>query len=491
MSSLDAVLSALAHAEGRAQRRSSLRHRHLLTTPIAMVPWHLGAEPFTYAALAYGEWAPHFEAMALPGEPRDRRLLFPVTVPLAQWFNERFEAAWHTAGGMDRDKNEPLEDAPQIVVPNEGAVTVLRKLGRRFAYLPTEPTEGGPPPADPVLVRFGRHLQFLGLSAGQPGRQLVLAASTLAGDGWATEQTIAERANLAALDAWIDPPSGVHGFEAAAAVEDLNAGPLPSPKVEERVNVLVGRFDDARRDGNTVDEAAALSELEAVYRVLSEGAWQLMWRVVERERRWQEEARFLPARWARDVEDYARHMDWIAGPAEGRRRTRDTIRQAMVIRRRLEADAQCLEAEEALSDPLRLIPYLLDNKAIEGTVHSYELDHRMVKPGKRQMSRAPKIVLRTTLPCVMPIGKELWWSEEPGKVWAQLVDVSDDPSGSGSLVTLLFLANMTAADAIAASSNTVCFSELSTNVFLWDKVPAKDPWTHAPAATEPAALEED
>lgn len=491
MSSLDAVLSALAHEEGRAQRRSALRHRHLVASPIAMAPWHLGAEPFTYAALAYGDWEPRFEAMALPGEPRDRRLLFPVTVPLAEWFNEHFEAAWQAAGGTERDKEEPLEDAPQIIVPNEGAVTVLRKLGRRFAYLPTEPTEGGPPPADPVLVRFGRHLQFLGQSAGQPGRQLVVAASTLAGDGWASEQTVAERANLAALDAWIDPPSGLHGFEAAAAVEDLNAGPLPSPEIEERVNVLIGRFGDARKEEDAAAEEAALADLDVVYRGLCEGAWRLMWRVVERERIWPEEGRFLPARWARDVEDYARHMDWIAGPAEGRRRTRDTIRQAMVIRRGLEADAQCLEAEEALSDPLRLIPYLLDNKAIEGTVHSCELDHKMVKPGKRQVSRAPKIVLRTTLPCVMPIGKELWWSEEPGKVSAEVVEVVDDPTGPGSRVTLLFLTNLKTADAIAERNDTLCFSELSTNVFLWDKFPTKDPWTHAPVAPEPTSLEED
>jgi hypothetical protein len=491
MTVLDAVLAALAYVEGRAQRRSSFRHGHLVEKPIGMVPWHLGAEPFTYAALAYGDWAPQFAAMALPGEPRDRRLLFPVTVPLAQWFNERFEAPWSAAGGAERDKDESLPDAPQVVVPNEGAVTVLRKLGRRFAYLPTEAVPDGPPPADPVLVRFGRHLQFLGLTAGQPGRQLVVAATTLAADGWTTEQTMVERANLAALDAWIEPPAGVHGFEAAAAAEDVSAGPLPAPQVEAHVNDLIGEFDDARREGRAEEVDAALGRLDVVYRSLSEAAWAVMWRVVERERSWPAEARFLPERWTRDIKAYAEHMDWITGAQEGRRRTRDSVRQAMQIRRNLEGDLQCLEAEEAVSDPLRLVPYLLDNKAVEGVVASSQLHNQLLKVGNKKETRAPLVTLRTQLPCLMPNGKQLWWSEEPGKIWATVDSVVPDPAGPGSLVTLLFTANMATADAIAASRGVVCFTELSTNVFRWDRYPQKDPWTHLPASTGPVSLEED
>ena len=59
-------------------------------------------------------------------------------------------------------------------------------------------------------------------------------------------------------------------------------------------------------------------------------------------------------------------MDWMA--QGGLRRTRHTPRRAAVILRRLEDAQQRTEAEEALDDPLRMIPYLIDNKAVRGRV---------------------------------------------------------------------------------------------------------------------------
>ena len=486
MSTLDAVLAAKAHAEGRAQRRSAYRHRHLVEKPIAMAPWHLGAEPFTYAALAYGTDRTAF-ALALPGEPRDRRLLFPATVPLARWFNELFEAPWVAAGGLER--RGPLRAAPQVIVPNEGAVTVLRKLGRRFAYLPTEPRTDGPPPADPVLVRFGRHLQFLGLTTGQPGRQLVVTATTLAADGWATEQNVAERANLAALDAWIDPPPGLHGFDAASEAEDVTAGPLPTPDVEQRVNSLIEAFRAARDEERPAGGEQALRELSGIYRGLSEKAWKLMWRAIDRERAWQEEPRFLPDRWLDDVDQYDRHMNWMNGPAQGRRRTRETVRQALVMRRQLEAAATRLEAEEAISDPLRLVPYLLDNRAFEGELVSFDASHKEVKPGRRNATSAPLATVRTGFPCLMPVGKVVWSSLDPAKLEATVEGVRPDPDGPGSLVTVKFTKNMKAAERIKGLQRQ-CFTELTTSVFMWDKVPDSDPWTHRLTPNDPASIED-
>ena len=56
-------------------------------------------------------------------------------------------------------------------------------------------------------------------------------------------------------------------------------------------------------------------------------------------------------------EEYTRHIDWSL--TVGRRRTRQTARQAASTRRELEGVQALLEAEEALDDPLRMACSLL------------------------------------------------------------------------------------------------------------------------------------
>ena len=342
MTVIDAVLAAHADRAGRAQRSSSYRHRHLIDNPIGLVPWHLGAEPFTYAAIVFGESPNQFD-LVLPGKPRERRLLFPVTLKLAIWFNALFEAAWadRIATG-DAWLPEKATDAPQIWVPNEGAVTVLGKLGRRLAYLPTEPLPDGPPPADPALVGFGRNLEFLAAHATRPGQQLVVAASSLAASNWVTEQTVGERANLMALDAWIDPPDGQHGFEAAIAVEHVSTGPLPPPATEQDVAGMIQTFNRGRRAENAAQMRHALEQQTELYRELT----QRLGRHVagHRARRdWPEEPRFVARRWQSDIDAYSQHMSWLSGPTEGRRRTRQTVRQAISTRTQAEQSKALVE----------------------------------------------------------------------------------------------------------------------------------------------------
>jgi hypothetical protein len=492
MTALDAMLAAQAYQDGRAQRTSSYRHRHLVDDPMVLVPWHLGAEPFTFAAIAYGNTRKHFE-LVLPGEPRDRRLLFPVTLELARWFNGVFEAPWSDrslVGDGDWAK-EVATSAPQVWVPNDGAVTVLAKLGRRLAYLPTEARADGPPPADPDLVRFGRHLQFLGARASWTGQQLIISAAQIASDNWMTEQTVAERANLAALDAWIEPPDGVHGFHAAKDAEDLSVGPLPPPSTEAEVAELIDTFNEGRRSGDKRNQARALVEQRDIYTALSTTAWELTWRVIERERRWPEEPRFVTKRWNSDVEAYSDHMAWMDGPAGGRRRARQTMRQAIRSRDQAEqVQAQSL-AEEAVSDPIRMIPYLLDHRAVEGTVVSYDGDHREVKAGNTRASRVPVVTLRSRRRCLIPNGKELWWTEEPDRVCVIVDSVLPDVSGPGSIVVLKVMTHVADADRLRGASGPVCFSQLTTKEVWSGRLPTQVPWTHRSASEEGGTSLED
>src|SRR6185437_6636845 len=93
--------------------------------------------------------------------------------------------------------------APQVVVANGATVELLGRLGRRLAYLSTD----GPRPADPALVRLGRHLRFLWDHYAVPGQQSVVALTDLMNAHWATPQSAVERQSLPALYAFIDPPS--------------------------------------------------------------------------------------------------------------------------------------------------------------------------------------------------------------------------------------------------------------------------------------------
>jgi hypothetical protein len=479
MSVLDALLASQAYRDGRAQRKSAFRHRHLVDSPLVLVPWHLGAEPFTFAALAYGSDPDRLD-MVVPGEPRDRRLLFPVALTVARWFNARFEEPWsrRSVAIVRGQSREMAPTAPQLWVPNEGAITILGKLGRRLAYLPTEPQEGGPPPADPELVRLGRHLMFLAGQSGGAGQQLVVAATTLAGENWTTEQTVAERANLAALDAWIQPPEGAHGFDAACRVEDVAVGPLPPPATEMEVTRLIAEFRTARSSGDAASEERALREITAIYRELSERSWDLTWRVIERERAWSEEPHFVQRRWAWDVDAYSWHMAWMDGPAQGRRRTRQTMPQAIRSRAQAEAERARVEAEESISDPLRMIPHLLDHRAVEGVLVAYEADHREVKPGNTRASRVPLVTIRTTIPCLIPRGKKLWWTELPDRVPVVLDGVTRDHANGGTLVRLKVMEHVDEAGTLRTVTGVVCFSQFTTRSPWPTRVAQMVPWTH-------------
>jgi hypothetical protein len=320
----------------------------------------------------------------------------------------------------------------------------------------------------------------------------VIAATTFASDNWVTEQTVAERGNLAALDAWIEPPPPLHGFDAAVQVEHISVGPLPPPTTEQEVAKLVDAFNAARRSEDDKGMADAIAEQTVLYRDLSAPAWDLTWRVVERERRWPEEPRFVQRRWDADIDAYSRHMEWMDGPSGGRRRTRQTVPQAIRTRDQAEEAKSLLEAEQALSDPIRIIPYLLDHRAIEGTVTSYDDSNREIKPGNQRASKVPVLVLRTPRPCLLPVGKELWWTDRPDRVRAVVHSVAADPDGTGSLVELKVMQNIEDARALGSVTRPVCFSQLTTKTHWAGVLPDHIPWTHRIVEDEAdgASLEE-
>lgn len=468
MSYVEALLIADARKAGRAVRSASVRHRRIAKRPMAIVTWQLGAEPFTAAAFAWG-FGPKDCTVVAPGEPRDRDLAFRELTKVAQVFNPWFE------GGHGGE--------PQIVVPNQGNLTLLGRLGRRLAFLPTD----GEQPADPELVRFGKHLRFLADHARVPGQQLVLVLTKLLAEHWVTELSALEVQNLAALDAAIEPPPGKTAFQAAAEAEmdpdRAEIGPLPGKRDDTEVGKLLTTFNERRARSTDEKLVSRLrKDIEQHYTKLVGRAWPLVWRCLARERKFPE-ASHVERRVERDLEAMGRHLDWVLKRG-GHYRTRHTNRQAAFVLSRYEDEEKLVAAEEALDDPLRMLPYLAANQAVGGKVVKVDLEHTEIAR-VREVSR-PRITLETSEQCTVPEGKQFYWTGNPGSKPYTLVSVQHLSKGGSRLV----LQHETSGHEQPKKGKDAIFSIHTTSSDGFFQLPTKVPWTHQ-AKQEPAASIED
>jgi hypothetical protein len=83
--SLSTLLAIRAHGGGRAQRSALCCHRTLRPDPFLICLFGLGAEPFSTAAVGWGRDESQLK-VAVAGDPRERRLLFPALEELAADF---------------------------------------------------------------------------------------------------------------------------------------------------------------------------------------------------------------------------------------------------------------------------------------------------------------------------------------------------------------------------------------------------------------------
>jgi hypothetical protein len=465
---LEVSLAARAFRAGRAVRKASLRHRYLAGAPIAICLYQLGAEPFSAAAVGFGSDR-HAMKLIVAGEPRNRDLAFSALQYYARWFNPKFEAFAAVRDVVTKGNWEltRARKAPQIIVANAATVEMIGRLGRRLAYLPTV----GAHPADPELARLGQHFLFLHRHFGTPGQQLVVAMTDLLNEHWTTPQSPMERQSLAALNAYVEPPEGVHGYDAAAAAEKAAIGPLPSGEDDEKLEPLVEEFN-SRRGASTApsDITPFLAPIRAHYAPLVERTWDLLWTCRDRELAWPE-APSVRRRWDEDRQAYTDHIDWTT--KVGRRRTRQTPRQAAMLMRRLEQASALVDAEGACDDPLLLIHDLLDGKAIQGTVVRVDETHRETV-NVRAVCR-PLITISSPDPCLMPQGKELWWTRLPGAAPYVIVDVQPGPSGNSLITLKLTTSSRTQLPEVGHEAS---FSIHTTKSHWQSTLPPSTPWTH-------------
>lgn len=474
VTALDAILPVLADGDGRAVRTANFRHRHLVAKPAVVLPFQIGGESFALAAVAWGFSPSDLNVLVVP-DPRERELFYRRMTVFAAWFDRLFQDH-----GEEREERttrrhvtiSTTRSAPQLVVPNSASAQLLARVGRRLAYLDRSPL-----PVDPVLIAAGRHLLFLRDHLRMSGQQLIVALTDLLASHWATPQTPAERLLLPSLAAWIDPPEGMHGFEAAQAAEvGFVVGPVPSGDDDATLFPLVASYRQAAKDGNDRARAHAERAIAQHWQGLLVPAWDLCWKLISLERTWRE-APSTDRRWAEDRAAFTRHIDWHR--SVGHRRVRPTSRQAAIAQYRLESAASLLEAEEAIDDPLRMIAYVLRDEAIMGEVVRVDPVHRETT-SNGQVRTYPLITIASNEPCVMPLGKELWWSGDPGGSGWTVRQITPPALVDGRWhITLRRVKSSTSRSRLPAVESPTAFSILNTNA-IPPNFPAESdiPWTH-------------
>ena len=292
MTVLTALARVAAATAGRALPTKTVRHVHLSGRPLVLVAAQLAGEACAPLAVLAGDDREKPSLLAVY-EPRDRTQRFEFAADLAAIVLPYIDGYAATETSPTRcyrprvpdqgERADPYPDAPQLLVPNLPTVGFLRLLGRSTRFRKTE-GEYAVPATVPLL---GRWLTYFAERAEvTPSAQLLPLTAVLA-DHWATGQSAAEDANLAALLGWIDPPHGLTGLAAARAAEDPRALPAGRPGHRPGLRQRGARADPAgdargaRWPATARGSGRARAAMDRALRAQLEPTWALMWRAVD------------------------------------------------------------------------------------------------------------------------------------------------------------------------------------------------------------------
>ncbi|MFF9129466.1 hypothetical protein [Streptomyces sp. NPDC014806] len=422
--SLIATLARLeAVSSGRAQRAATVRHRHLSDRPLVLVPLTTAGEAGAPLGALVGTDRDAPRLLVVP-QPRDRDLRFAflaeladVVLPYIESYADAVEAAERTETDPETGKRVKVEvdlcaDAPQLIVPSRAGVDFVRLLGRSMRFRRTAEQEPETPyPAPPRVPLLGRWFTHYAERARVPGSSLLQALTELLALHWATGQSGLEDQHLGALLAWIDPPEGVSGAEAALEAELARdergqlrcppAGPATDPAFDNKLLApAIERYDRARtalaaaEDGLEADERlGALTRAEQEIRDLVERVtlptWEKVWRGLDLLRALPEGAH-VEERWTRDRWSFTGHRDRVLAGEPPQPRRDDAVTAANKLAAREREQAR-LEAQQALDDPLVMAGRRLAGEAFAGEVTDVTMAY---SEGKRPSPR-PLVTVRT------------------------------------------------------------------------------------------------
>jgi len=593
MSVIVAYARALAAQTGAARPVASVRHVHLAQAPLVLVPLTMAGEANAPLAAMVGTDEADPALLVVP-QPRDRDLRFAFAALLGDFllgYVERCASAGSEpvkpprtpkppAGGAagapagarvggavgdavgarvggavgggvpveagdlraeedalvaaaEAARSERFLVAPQVLVPNRAGVDFVRLFGRSTRFRSTVGQNAVPA----VVPMLGRWLTFLAQRAENPSSSTLMAMTEALALHWATGQSALEDANLAALMAWIDPPDGISGREAARLAEDPlvspPAGPTTDPLFDNRVLApAIGAYDEAvallrekadaagvpdpfRTDPDIIDSrladdrglAAASAwpwasssaigpwlrareEITGAVRAQIEPTWRLMWRAV-RLLGDLPPAASVPRRWERDRARFSSYYAYLRDEDGGLPQARRD--GAVAAARRLaalERELAAYEADRAFDDPVVLASYRVTGEAFVGTVVAAERDRRVANERGTLVTR-PVVEVRTADPVRLPVGTKVCSPARPGQ---SAVITSLSPVDGELLVSLELSGGMGRAKVPPPGSVPEPGERLSYTSVLADgafsaalPAPEDTPWTHGgpPAPYEP------
>ncbi|MCH6160453.1 hypothetical protein [Streptomyces marispadix] len=404
MSLMAALARMEAAASGRAQPRTTVRHRHLAERPLVFVPLTTAGEAGAPLGALVGTDRERPELLVVP-QPRDRDLRFAFLSRLADVVLPHLESAQDDIEFEERKETDPetgkkvtvqvelCADAPQLIVPNGPGADFVRLLGRSMRFRRTaEEDPDNPYPAPPRVPLLGRWLTQYGERARVPGSSLLLSMTELLTRHWATGQSALEDQHLGALLAWIDPPEGLSGAEAALRAEVERdtagqlvcppAGPATDPAFDNRLLApAVERYDAGVPGAEDEVRELIASQLRP--------AWDAVWHGIDLLRTLPEGGH-VAERFKRDRWSYTAHRDRVRGGEPPQPRRDDAVTAAAKLAQREREQAR-LEAQEAVDDPLVMAERRFAGEAFAGEVTAVEMAY---SEGKRQMPR-PLVTLRT------------------------------------------------------------------------------------------------
>lgn len=422
--SLIATLARLeAVATGRAQPAATVRHRHLSKRPLVFVPLTTAGEAGAPLGALVGTDRDAPRLLVVP-QPRDRDLRFAFLAELADIVLPYIDSHAGAVEAAERSETDPgtgkrvkvevelCSDAPQLIVPSRAGVEYVRLLGRSTRFRRTaEQDPQTPYPAPPRVPLLGRWLTHFGERSRVPGSSLLLALTEVLGRHWATGQSGLEDQHLGALLAWIAPPAGETGAEAALRAELARdgkgqllcppAGPATDPAFDNKLLApAIERYDRARtalaaaEDGLQADDR--LGELTAAERAVRDlvlsrtlPTWEKVWQGIDLLRELPEGAH-VEERWTRDRWSFTGHRDRVVAGEPPQPRRDDAVTAAGKLATREREQAR-LEAQEALDDPLVMAGRRLAGEAFAGEV----VDVVMAYGEGRRPSPRPLVTVRT------------------------------------------------------------------------------------------------
>ncbi|MFC1399846.1 MULTISPECIES: hypothetical protein [Streptacidiphilus] len=516
------LLSTLARMEavrdGRAVPLATVRHRHLADRPMVLVPLAAAGEAGAPLAVMLGQDRESPVLLTVP-QPldRDRRfaLLADLAAELLPWL-EGFgtevdlltrEVKDPATGEKTEQVRELCTNAPQLLVPGPAAVEFLGLLGRSTRFRRSAETaldEGVDPGPYPVPARvplLGRWLTHLRDRAQVPGSSLLLAMTDLLGRHWATGQSRLEDQHLGALLAWIDPPAGRTGAEAALLAETARdghgqllcppAGPTTDPRFDSGLLApAITRYDAARKLDDAVAAQAREAEIAALLEAVLRPTWDRLWQGLDLLRALPAAAH-LPERWEGDRWSYTSHRDRIAAGEPPQPVRDDAVTAARKLAQR-EREQTRLDIQEALDDPLAMAEHRLAGEALAGRVVAVEAAYD--ETGRSPKPR-PLVTVRTSDRPHGDPGRELYRAGGPTAQKAELV--SADPAAG--LVTVRLLNGMgrrkePEPGSVPEPGEQVCFTlfELTARQSAPLPEPEDTPWTHGgPPVTRTATAQPD